>query len=457
MSRTALSIFTAAMSALIAQAPAATKVMPVLNQAMADITIPFNSTTTSINLGSHFGTEAIDDQVVRFTSQTSNGSRVLDFALFSTRTPLTRANFLYYVNNNLYQRSIIHRSVPGFVIQGGGYYNIAPGSTPLLTAITVASPVANEYGISNTYSTISMAKSAGNPDSATSQWFVSLGDNSANLDNQNGGFTVFGRVTRGTMPNAAAFGNPLQFPIWNAGGALSSLPLIQSFNNTSPLAATDLVLFESVALANLPADQAGESTTLTYSILSNTNPAVNATIGDGGQLHIDYLPNASGDGTITIRATDSAGNIVDDHVFISVKVFTTYTTWKNAVLSSADAADDNISGAGVDNGSALSNLELFAHGLTPASRDSEAVIFSNTKISTSDYPTFSFPLVRNLSGVSYAIQTSSDLGIADPWTNVPHTIVSQSATGEIDSLVIRTTSARASANAYYRLAFSLTE
>lgn len=39
-----------------------------------------------------------------------------------------------------------------------------------------------------------MAKLANDPNSATSQWFINLSDNSANLDLQNGGFTVFGQV-----------------------------------------------------------------------------------------------------------------------------------------------------------------------------------------------------------------------------------------------------------------------
>ncbi|MBT8045335.1 MAG: peptidylprolyl isomerase, partial [Verrucomicrobiae bacterium] len=222
---------------------AAPKVLPVLNAAIDDIQVNANQAPRKIDLNSTFGTEAIDDNVVRFTSQTSNGGLVMDFALFSNRTPLTRANFLNYVTSNRYDQSFIHRSVPGFVIQGGGFFNSAPESGLIVSSIPTDPAVTNEYGVSNTYSTISMAKTGGDPNSATSQWFVSLGDNSENLDNQNGGFTVFGRVTKSTMPSAAAFGNPAQFPIWNAGGAFTNLPLNASFDNSANITDTDLILF----------------------------------------------------------------------------------------------------------------------------------------------------------------------------------------------------------------------
>jgi hypothetical protein len=58
---------------------------------------------------------------------------------------------------------------------------------------------------SNTAGTIAMAKVDGDPNSATSQWFFNVGDNSANLDFQNGGFTVFGYVLGDGMDVINAF------------------------------------------------------------------------------------------------------------------------------------------------------------------------------------------------------------------------------------------------------------
>ena len=118
-----------------------------------------------------------------------------ELELYDTQTPLTVANFLSYVTNDLYNNTIIHRSVPGFVIQGGGYEL----SGNFLNNVPTNAPVENEPGISNLRGTIAMAKLGGDPNSATSQWFINLGDNFSNLDNQNGGFTVFGEVVGNGM------------------------------------------------------------------------------------------------------------------------------------------------------------------------------------------------------------------------------------------------------------------
>jgi cyclophilin family peptidyl-prolyl cis-trans isomerase len=106
--------------------------------------------------------------------------------------PGTVANFFSYVNDQDYEGTFFHRSVPEFILQGGGYL-IDPTWEPIDTDPAIA----NEFNLPNVVGTIAMAKIGGNPDSATSQWFFNLADNRANLDFQNGGFTVFGHVVAG--------------------------------------------------------------------------------------------------------------------------------------------------------------------------------------------------------------------------------------------------------------------
>lgn len=130
---------------------------------------------------SHAGT------VVRV--ETSVGGFAIE--LFDEITPGTVANFLNYVNSGRYNGTLIHRSEPGFVIQGG--WLSFDEQAQLFRVIEADDPIDNEFTVSNTRGTIAMAKQAGNPDSATSEWFFNLTDN-LSLDSNNGGFTVFGEV-----------------------------------------------------------------------------------------------------------------------------------------------------------------------------------------------------------------------------------------------------------------------
>ena len=111
-------------------------------------------------------------------------------------TPITANNFLEYVMDGSYNQTLIHRLVPNFVIQGGGYTwpSVASNQTGGVP-ITLQSKgeIINEPLNSNLMGTIAMAKISGSPDSATSQWFINLGDN-LHLDSQNEGFTVFGHI-----------------------------------------------------------------------------------------------------------------------------------------------------------------------------------------------------------------------------------------------------------------------
>jgi peptidyl-prolyl cis-trans isomerase A (cyclophilin A) len=168
---------------------------------------------------------------------------VIDIKLFDSTAPLTVANFLSYVDSSAYNRSLIHRSVSGFIIQGGGYtWN---DTLKGVKTITANPPVVNEFSPSrsNLRGTIAMAKLSGDPNSATSQWFFNLADNSANLDSQNGGFTVFGQVLAKGMSVVDAIA---ALPTTNAGNAFTQLPLASPSTGV-PLQEFNLAIITAVS------------------------------------------------------------------------------------------------------------------------------------------------------------------------------------------------------------------
>ncbi len=393
---------------LAQSACAGVKLLPVLNHLIADLSsIP--TAPVALNLNNSFGTEPIDGQVVRFSSVFDSGGApvVMDFALFSNRTPGTRTNFLKYVSDSDYTNSFIHRSVPGFVIQGGGF-RVNAG----LEAVPTDPPITNEFGISNTLATISMAKSVG-ANSATSQWFVSLGANSDNLDNQNGGFTVFGRVTKDTFANAQLFGNPAVFPIYNYGEPFNELPLFYTFKPATDDPLNDIIKFTSVALVPLPAGQAGEVATLTYSVVSNSNPAV-ATVAVQGPatLNLTPQPGKTGTATITIRATDSVGNTVDDTFKFTVNATDTYTTW--ASRTTFPGGQSGI--AQNPDGDTLTNLQEYALFGNPAVSSQAQVPVAGKAGTAPQFLTLAFPVRKFTTGLSYVVEANNQL--TGSWTPV---------------------------------------
>ena len=393
-------------------AVAGPKLLPVLNRPIADRS-GLAGFPLTVNLATAFGMEAIDDQVVRFTSQFYSGGNpiVMDMALFSNRTPITRQNFLKYVTDGDYTNSFIHRSSPGFVIQGGAS-NIINGS---IGSVPIDPPIVNEFGISNTIGTISMAKLGGNPNSATSQWFVSLGANTNNLDFQNGGFTVFGRMTRSTFGSAQIFGNPLYFPVFNIGGIYNELPLWYQ-HVVGNLQISEFILFPSVALVPLPDGEAGESSTLIYSVVSNSNPAyATATIQPSGDLILSPVAGQTGTTVVTVRATDSVGNTVDDSFNLTVNLTDTYATWasRNVYPGSQSGTMQN------PDSDSWNNLQEFAFLGDPASSSPvNSVVFSGTTgaAPAATYLTLTLPVRKFTQGLSYVVEAND--GLSGTWTEI---------------------------------------
>ena len=392
-------------------ADAGTKLLPVLNKPIADLfSIP--TQPVALNLSNVFGTEAIDDQVVRFTSQSFAGgvSMVVDMAMFSNRTPVTRTNFLKYVADGSYTNSFVHRSVPGFVIQGGASKIVNPN----IVSVSTYPPIVNEFGVSNTLGTVSMAKLGGDPNSATSQWFVSLGANSTILDPQNGGFTVFGRVTKDTFGNAQTFGNPVEFPISNYGGIYTDLPLYKT-HVASILYVSEFILFTTVALAPLPVGQAGEIATLTYTVVSNSNPTLaTASIQSPATLNLVPLAAQTGAAIIIVRATDSVGNTVDNSFNLNVTATDTFTNWASRTTF---PGGQNAVGQNPD-GDTLTNLQEYAFMGNPAvsSQAPLPVAGKTAGAPSAQCMTLTFPLRKFTSGLTYVVEANNQL--VGSWTPV---------------------------------------
>jgi cyclophilin family peptidyl-prolyl cis-trans isomerase len=123
--------------------------------------------------------------------KTNRGSFTIE--LDKNKAPISSENFLNYVNNGFYKGTIFHRVIDGFMIQGGGF-DEAMGQKD------TEAPIKNEAnnGLKNEAYTLAMARTS-DPDSATSQFFINVSNNSfLDYPGQDGfGYCVFGKVTEG--------------------------------------------------------------------------------------------------------------------------------------------------------------------------------------------------------------------------------------------------------------------
>ena len=124
------------------------------------------------------------------TIMTSHGDIVVE--LFKETAPISTKNFMQYVNDGFYAETVFHRVMPNFMIQGGGM-------KADMNKKETRAPIKNEAakGEKNLRGTLAMART-GEVDSATSQFFINLRDNSF-LDHSGSdyGYAVFARVSNG--------------------------------------------------------------------------------------------------------------------------------------------------------------------------------------------------------------------------------------------------------------------
>ena len=147
----------------------------------------------SIALAAIFSAASVQAQdAPKVKLSTSMGDIVVQ--LDPAKAPKTVENFLAYVQDKYYDGTVFHRVIDGFMIQGGGY------TADLIPKPTKAPiPLEAGNGLKNDNYTIAMARS-GNPNSATSQFFINVKDNAMlNAPSPDGhGYAVFGKVVSGT-------------------------------------------------------------------------------------------------------------------------------------------------------------------------------------------------------------------------------------------------------------------
>lgn len=186
----------------------------------------------------------------------------LPVELYDDDKPVTVNNFLRLVKAGRYTDTFMHRCATNFVVQGGGYRTTTPTSSLVVTSVVSVShfgAITNEFlagrVISNTFGTLAMAKVSGFPDSATCQWFFNLANNAANLNNQNGGFTVFGRLLGDTNLLHSFNARSLSNGIVNAGSSFPALPVL--YTGTNGPRYVDLIYVDitplQVGVSNAPA------------------------------------------------------------------------------------------------------------------------------------------------------------------------------------------------------------
>ena len=165
--------------------------MPMFKSLLATLLLLLSLTLTAQTAKPKPAATTAAPQVLLRTSQ---GDITLE--LYPDKAPKSVANFLQYVRDGFYDGTLIHRAIPGYLVQGGLYTR---DLQPKRTRPAIVSEADN--GLSNLRGTLAVARGA-DPNSGTAQFFFNLVDN-RRLDfvgNQSGltwGYTVFGKVLKG--------------------------------------------------------------------------------------------------------------------------------------------------------------------------------------------------------------------------------------------------------------------
>jgi cyclophilin family peptidyl-prolyl cis-trans isomerase len=152
------------------------------------------------------------ESLTRIRLQTSMGN--ITIQLRDTTMPITAGNFKNLTEHGVYDGTIFHRVISGFMIQGGDPTGTGYGDPSISSIVDEFS--SNNHNIRGT---IAMAKSE-LPNSASSQFFINVVNNSDRYASFDTTYSVFGDVVEGmdvvdTISNVATSGSPADKPLSN--------------------------------------------------------------------------------------------------------------------------------------------------------------------------------------------------------------------------------------------------
>ncbi|NBR06807.1 MAG: hypothetical protein EBT92_13685 [Planctomycetes bacterium] len=285
-------------------------------KAFTDATVARNSTTyynlAAFNLSP-------DTTNTTLTFNTSQGA--IDVTLLDSAAPVSVTNFLSYVQNGSYTNDLFHRMAnlsgstgPSQILQGGQFTtNSVSGVVNSFTDVATYQPIANEFDPSrpNSVGSLAMARTSA-LDSATSQFYFNLTDNTSSLGQTGNGYAVFGNVA-----NSASLANLQSFAtsytpqagtiITTTTNPVASLPALTGANPAVPndpvgTATTNLAIINSIT---------GSPTGYLNYLVSSSDPSiVNASIGSlngtfsPSQVQLVAGPN-TGTAVITVTLIDN--------------------------------------------------------------------------------------------------------------------------------------------------------
>ena len=285
---------------LIASTGFAQTLAPKATTGIGARSAPAGGAAVTVDLSQNFAIDGQTAQLVRFDSALGR----FDVMMRPDKAPNHVTNFLRYVDASIYDNTILHRSAKfpadtnttrWSIIQGGGFTAVAPPGP----GVTLFSPIALEYNLPNARGTLAAART-NDVNSATSQWYFNVADNSETLGAANGGgYSVYGQVIGNGMTvvdllatiNAFNYGNFVGIPLRFYPG--SGVPTLQN-----------LTIINRVFRINTYPTSNDSEAALTFTATSS-NPAVVAAAINGSTLSL--TPGQLGTATITVRAAGIQG------------------------------------------------------------------------------------------------------------------------------------------------------